>query len=111
MRQAAKAKKSIIMMEHQIGILKKLRKENIIAYDEMLKIADAFQTASGQGLVIGKTKGMLDFLKNYGEIIVSNDEGIKTVLKTNHDLAGFYSLIDPCIAIEKDVIFNIFFSK
>jgi hypothetical protein len=68
----------------------------------MLKIADAFQIASGQELAIGKTKGMLDFLKNCGEIIVRNDEGVKAVLKTKHDLAAFYSSIDPNVTIEKD---------
>jgi len=56
----------------------------------MLKIADAFQIASGQGLATGKTKGILDFLKNCGEIIVKNDEGIKTVLKTKQNLAEMH---------------------
>jgi hypothetical protein len=97
------------MIEYQIEILKKLKQENIIAYDEILKITDAFQIASGQGLAIGKTKGMLDFLKNCGEIIVKNNEEIKTVLKTKYDLAQLYLSIDSYIAIEKDLIFNSYF--
>lgn len=99
------------MIEYQIEILKKLKKENIIAYDEILKITDAFQIASGQGFAIGKTKGMLDFLKNCGEIIIKNDEEIKTVLKTKYDLAKLYFSIDPYIRIENDIIFNSYFSK
>jgi len=99
------------MIEYQIEILKKLKKENIIGYDEILKITDAFQIASGQGLAIGKTKGILDFLKNCGEIIVKNDEEIKTVLETKYDLANLYFSIDPYIRIENDMIFNSYFSK
>jgi len=45
----------------QIEILKKLKKENTIACDEMLKIADAFQTASGKGLQSEKQRACCTF--------------------------------------------------
>lgn len=97
------------MVEHQTEVLKRLRQENRITYDEIAKIADAFQIASAQGLAIGKTKGMLDFLLNHGEIIVSTDKEIKAKLKTNYDLAHFYRSIDKEISIENDINFDNYF--
>lgn len=49
------------MIEEQIKMIKKLRENNVIACEEILKIADAFQITSGQSYAIGKTKGILDF--------------------------------------------------
>jgi translation initiation factor 2 beta subunit (eIF-2beta)/eIF-5 len=97
------------MIEYQIEILKRLKKSNILTYEEILKIADAFQIASGQGYAIGKTKGILDYLEKYGEINVSNLSNNKLVIQNKYDLSAIFNEIDKYISIETDLNFNQYF--
>lgn len=80
------------MIEEQIKMIKKLKNNNIINITEILEISEAFQVASAQGYAIGKTKGILDYLKNYGEIYVENTFlKQKQIIKNIYDLSMFYS--------------------
>jgi hypothetical protein len=91
-------------------MLKELKNKNEVGYNEILNIANAFQIASGQGYAIGKTKGMLDFLKQNGEIlIISTTTGEKTIIKTNEDLTSLFRNIDEEININSDPNFKNYF--
>ena len=75
-------------MMYEIEILKQLKQNNTIPVEEIQNIIDAFQIASGQGYAIGNTKGILGFLKNYGEIKIINDVGeLKLILQTKFDFS------------------------
>jgi hypothetical protein len=98
------------MIEEQIKMIKKLKESNIITYNEILKITDAFQIASAQGYAIGKTKGILDFLKKYGELhIISIPEKEELTLKTSEDLYLLFRGIDNDIDIKGDYNFEGYF--
>jgi len=98
------------MIEEQIKIIKKLKQNNIIDYSEILNITDAFQIASAQGYAIGKTKGILDFLKKYGHIhIMSIPKKGELTLKTNDDLYLLFRDIDNDIDIKADSNFESYF--
>ncbi len=91
-------------------MIKKLKENNSITYEEILKITNAFQIASGQGYAIGKTKGILDYIKNYGEVIIENNSENKNfIIKNKYDLSRFYENIDKNINIEIDVNFKSYF--
>jgi hypothetical protein len=100
------------MIDFQIEILKKLKIDNTLSYDEILSITDAFQIASGQSYAIGRTKGILDFLKNHGEILVVNiPNGSDLALKSAFDLSNLYLSIDKYIDICHDKIFFQYFEN
>jgi hypothetical protein len=98
------------MINYQIEILEGLKTNNIISYDDVLNIIDAFQIASAQGYAVGKTKGILDFIKNYGKIVVTkipNSDDLE--IKTISDLSKLYSSIDKNINIDTDKIFATYY--
>lgn len=98
------------MIEEQIKMIKKLKQSNIITNEEILNIMDAFQIASAQGYAIGKTKGILDYMKNYGEIIIKNDSDNQNfIIMNKYDLSKFYKNIEKNINIEIDVNFASYF--
>ncbi|MEL4308121.1 hypothetical protein [Joostella sp. CR20] len=98
------------MIVEQKRIIKKLKENNSITYEEILGIANAFQIASGQGYAIGKTKGILDFLKKYGDVhIISIPEEGELILKTNNDLYILLRDIDNNIDIKADSSFETYF--
>lgn len=94
------------MIEEQIKMIKKLKNDNIINITEILEILEAFQVASAQSYAIGKTKGILDYLKNYGEIYIEDTHfKQKQVITNMSDLSIFYKKICQNIDIEKDIFF------
>lgn len=98
------------MIEEQIEMIKKLKNNNIINFTEISEILEAFQVASAQGYAIGKTKGILDYLKNYGEIYIEDTPFKQKQVITNiYDLSVFYKKIYQDIDIEKDVNFLAYF--
>ena len=98
------------MIDEQIKMIKKLKENNSITYEEILKITDAFQIASGQRYAVGRTKGMLDFLKKYGNVdIISFPQEEKIMLKTNEDLYSLFKDIDNDIDIKSDSNFVQYF--
>lgn len=100
------------MIEEQIKMIKNLKAHNILTNQEILNIIEAFQIASAQGYAIMKTKGILDYLKNNGEIYVENTFlKQKQVIKNIYDLSMFYKEIDQNIDLEKDVTFSTYFEK
>ena len=104
----ANLKKRIMMYE--IEVLKQLKQNSTISFEEIKNIIEAYQIASGQGYAIGKTKGILGFLKNYGEIKIINDVGeLKLILKTKLDLVSLYKSMDHFIDIKNDVNFGKYF--
>ena len=95
------------MNDYQRNILKKLRVNNNISYNELLDITNAFQITSAQGYAIGSTKGILDFLKNYGEILITDAPDEKNIrLKKISDLSELYLVIDEFIDIKHDHNFS-----
>lgn len=98
------------MIEEEIRTIKKLKENNTITYEEILEILEAFQIASAQGYAIGKTKGILNYIKNYGKIIIEDHfDNQKITLMNNHDLSEFYKKIDNSIDIEIDPAFITYF--
>lgn len=91
-------------------MIKELKENNIITYEDILKITDAFQIASGQGYAIGRTKAILDFLKKYGDVhIMSIPKKGELTLKTNDDLYLLFRDIDNDIDIKADSNFESYF--
>lgn len=83
-----------------------------ISYKEICEILDAFQIASGQGFAIGKTKALLDFLKDGNSITIENfdysNENKK--VSTIKQLANIYKDIDQFIDLTTDKDFKQYFS-
>lgn len=91
------------MIEEQITMIKRLKKNNTLDYSDILNITNAFQIASAQGYAIGKTKEILDFLKKYGELhIMSIPEKGELTRKTSEDLYLLLRDIDNDIDIKPD---------
>jgi hypothetical protein len=90
----------------------KLEANNKISYKEVCEILDAFQIASGQGFAIGKTKALLDFLKEGKSIIIKNfdysddDKKISSIKQ----LVNIYKDIDQFIDLTTDKDFKQYFS-
>lgn len=98
------------MIEEQIKMIKRLKENNTLDYNDILYITDAFQIASAQGYAIGKTKGMLDFFKKYGHIhIMYIPKKGELTLKTNDDLYLLFRDIDNDIDIKADPNFESYF--
>ena len=100
------------MIEEQIKMIKRLKKNNIVSIEEILNIIEAFQVASGQGYATMKTRGILDYLKNHQEIFI-DDSFLKAKykIKDKYELSAFYNKIDPNIELEKDVKFSTYFGQ
>lgn len=91
-------------------MIKEFKENNSITYEEILKITDAFQIASGQGYAIGRTKTILDFFKKYGDVhIMSIPKKGELTLKTNDDLYLLFRDIDNDIDIKADSNFESYF--
>lgn len=98
------------MIEEQVKMIKRLKKNNIVSFEEILNILEAFQIASAQGYATMKTKGILDYLKNHQEIFIDDTFlKVKYKIKDKYELSAFYNKIDPNINIEKDKIFLNYF--
>lgn len=96
------------MNNYRLEILSKLKKNNIISYNEILDITNAFQIASGQSYAIEKTKGLLDFLNDGKEILITNAPN-DIVLRSKTDLYSLYLSIDKYINIVDDSNFSSYF--
>ena len=83
-----------------------------ISYKEICEILDAFQIASGQGFAIGKTKALLDFLKEGKSFVIENfeytDKG--TEVTSINQLVNIFNDIDKLIDLSKDKDFIEYFS-
>ena len=91
--------------------LEKLEHSGILSFKELTEILDAFQIASGQGLAIGKTKGILDYLRKGNKLVIENFNNSvedKTV-HTKEELAVIYSTIDKYVDLKNDKDFKAYF--
>lgn len=59
--------------------LDKLKSERITDTKELTDIAKAFDTASGQGYAISKTKAILDYIIEGNQLIIDEDTYINSV--------------------------------
>lgn len=89
-----------------------LEKTATISYQEICEVLYAFQIASGQGFAIGKTKALLDFLKEGKSIVIENfdysddDKKISSII----ELVNIYKDIDQFIELNTDKDFKQYFS-
>ncbi|MGE0569389.1 MAG: hypothetical protein AB7O73_15725 [Bacteroidia bacterium] len=91
---------------------KKLEVLNVISYEELREIMDAFQIASGQGFAIGKTKALLDYLKTGRVLTVEHFDysDQKKLVSTVNELANIYMDIDNSINLPTDKDFKEYFT-
>lgn len=92
----------------QEQLTKELNTTNAISYNEISNILDAFQIASGQGFAIGKTKAILEFLKNGNSLTIENFNNTNENRKITSisELDDIYKNIDVSVnlSIDKDFI-------
>ena len=90
----------------------KLEINNKISYQEVLDVLNAFQIASGQSFAIGKTKALLDFLREGNSIIIENFDYLNEDRKvsTIKQLVNIYKDIDQSIDLTIDKDFKQYFS-
>lgn len=99
------------MNRFQIEQKQQLLDKDTINYQEVLDILDSFQIASGQEFAIGKTKAMLDFLKNGQSIIIENFNFSDKSKKVSDikELVNIYKEIDQYIDLTTDKDFKQYF--
>lgn len=88
-----------------------IKKNPIISYKEICDILNAFQIASGQGFAIGKTKALLDYIKEGYSFTIENfnNTNEQIVIKSTNELANIYKDIDQFIDLPKDKDFKEYF--
>lgn len=82
-----------------------------ISYKEICDILNAFQIASGQGFAIGKTKALLDYIKEGHSFTIENfnNSNERRVVKSTKELANIYKSIDQFVDLPNDKEFNEYF--
>ncbi len=82
-----------------------------ISYEKILNITDAFQIASGQTFAIDSTKGILDYITNFGNICITGiPNNVDKYIETSYDLSTLYKSIDKSIDISLDTNFSKYFN-
>jgi hypothetical protein len=95
-----------------IALKDQLEVSSTITYREVLEILDAFQIASGQSFAIGKTKALLDFLKQGKSIKIENfdyTDNTKEVSSVK-ELVNIYKDIDQFVDLSNDKDFKEYFA-
>jgi hypothetical protein len=84
---------------------------NTIDYTDLLKIADAFQIASGQGYAIEKTTVLLDFIKNGYTLVIENFPGASEhkIVSSADELADIFKSIDEYIDLKEETALKRYF--
>lgn len=83
-----------------------------ISYKEICEILDAFQVASGQSFAIGKTRALLEYLKNGNSFVIENydysnkNKEVSSII----ELVNIYKDIDQFIDLTTDKDFKQYFS-
>jgi plasmid replication initiation protein len=90
-----------------IALKNQLEVSSTITYREVLEILDAFQIASGQSFAIGKTKALLDFLKQ-GKYF--DDTGNTKEVSSVKELVNIYKDIDQFVDLSNDKDFKEYFA-
>lgn len=88
-----------------------IKKNPIISYKEICDILNAFQIASGQGFAIGKTKALLDYIKEGHSFTIENfnNTNEQRVVKSTNELANLYKDIDQFVDLLNDKDFKEYF--
>ena len=96
----------------QNQLREQLENKASISFKEICEILDAFQIASGQGFAIGKTKALLDFLKNGKSFIIENFNYTNETKEVSSikQLVNIYKHIDQFIDLSNDKDFKEYFS-
>lgn len=91
--------------------LEKLEQSGILSFKELKEILDAFQIASGQGFAIGKTKGILDYLRKGNNLVIENfnNSGTSKTVQTKDELAAIYKNMDEYVDLKNDKDFKEYF--
>ncbi|NVO10124.1 MAG: hypothetical protein HXX16_09205 [Bacteroidales bacterium] len=89
-----------------------LKNNPAISYKELCDILDAFQISSGQGFAIGKTKALLDYIKEGHSFTIEsfNNSNEQRVVSSINELVNIYKGIDQFIDLSKDKDFKGYFS-
>jgi hypothetical protein len=100
-----------VAQQYRAKMLNKLIENPMIAYQELLNIADAFQIASGQSYAIGNATGLFDYLKDGKPITILNfNHSTQTkILLSVKDLADTFKSIDQYIDLRNDDDFKKYF--
>ncbi|MFN4915292.1 MAG: hypothetical protein ACK5FT_08230 [Sphingomonadales bacterium] len=95
-----------------IALKNQLEVSSTITYREVLEILDAFQIASGQSFAIGKTKALLDFLKQGKSIKIEyfDDTGNTKEVSSVKELVNIYKDIDQFVDLSNDKDFKEYFA-
>lgn len=88
-----------------------IKNNPIISYKEICDILNAFQIASGQGFAIGKTKALLDYIKEGHSFTIENfnNSNEQRVVKSTNELANIYKGIDQFVDLPNDKDFKEYF--
>jgi hypothetical protein len=103
---------SLLFQEgNRLKMLAQLEGTSAIEYEELLRIATAFQVASGQSFAIGSTKGILEHLKKGNTVTILNQGEFPGPIKLVSvvDLAKAFKNIDQHIDLVNDSDFKNFF--
>lgn len=90
-------------------MLDQLKRCGTISYRDILDILNAFQIASGQGFAIGRTKAILNFIRQGGVLKLENIKGMESISSFN-ELADVYKSIDSQIDLFAESEFKEYFS-
>ena len=101
----------MISEQHRKQFLQELQQNKYIDYQEILKIADAFQIASGQSYAEGRTKALLDFINLQNSLVIKNfnNTGQDKLIYTVKEFAIMLKNVDQFIDLENDKEFKAYF--
>jgi hypothetical protein len=88
-----------------------IKNNPIISYKEICDILNAFQIASGQGFAIGKTKALLDYIKEGHSLTIDNfnNSGKQKTISSINELATIYKDIGQFVDLPNDKEFKEYF--
>ena len=91
--------------EHKIQMEQLLEVNQAVPFKGFRDIADAFQVASGQGYAIGKTLGMLSYIKKGHTFLIKGFEGSDVQVRTTAELADLFKHLDPYLDLKTEKAF------